>query len=248
MSFQDHFSTQAASYAAARPGYPAALFDHLLALVGSGARVWEAACGSGQATVDLAARFAHVHASEPSAAALAHAPLLDRVAYNCAPAEQCALGDASVDLVVVAQALHWFDETAFFNEVDRVLRPSGVLAVWCYQDVVLPPELVATHAPFAAAIAPWWPPQRQLIDDGYASVSWPFEPLPAPPFELQAAWELPRLLAYFRSYSAVARYQQACGGDPVDDLAQALAKVWTDPARPRTIRWPMPLFLRRKGS
>ncbi len=246
MTFQDHFSTQAGSYAAARPGYPAALYDHLLDLVGPDARVWEAACGSGQATVDLASRFAHVHASEPSAAALAHAPALEKVDYDCAPAERCALGDASVDLVVVAQALHWFDQSGFFTELDRVLKPGGVLAVWCYQDVVLPTDLHAAYAPFAAAIAPWWPPQRALIDEGYASVSWPYIALPAHPFQLQAAWELPRLLAYFRSYSAVARYQQACGDDPADPLAQALARHWPDPLLARTLHWPMPVYLRRK--
>jgi SAM-dependent methyltransferase len=246
MSFQDHFSTQAASYAAARPGYPAALYDHLLGLVGPGARVWEAACGSGQATVDLATRFAQIHASEPSAAALAHAPALEGVTYDCAPAERCALPDASVELVVVAQALHWFDQAAFFNEVDRVLRPGGVLAVWCYQDVLLPADLGPACAPFTAAIDPWWPPQRRLVDEGYGSVAWPHHALPTPSFELQASWGLARLLTYFRSYSAVARYQQHCGEDPVAALSQALADLWPDPRQPRTLRWPMPLYLRRK--
>lgn len=248
MTFQDHFSTQAASYAIARPTYPAALYEHLLGLVGPGARVWEAACGSGQATADLAARFAHVHASEPSAAALTLAPRLANVDYAQAPAERCALADASVELVVVAQALHWFDPAAFLAEVDRVLRPGGVLAVWCYQDVLLPIEFGLAHAPFAAQIHDYWPPQRRLIDEAYASMAWPFTELPAPDFELQADWDLTRLLEYFRSYSAVARYRAEHGNDPVAVLAPALAEVWGDPTNPRRIRWPMPLFLRRKSS
>jgi hypothetical protein len=121
-----------------------------------------------------------------------------------------------------------------------------VLAVWCYQDVLLPASLEHAHAPFAVRIRDCWPPQRALIDEAYASVEWPFTALPAPPFELEAEWNLARLLAYFRSYSAVARHQVLHGTDPVAELAPSLATVWGDPTVPRRIRWPMPLFLRCK--
>src|SRR5687768_13580501 len=67
VAFKDHFSVIADAYAAARPGYPNALFDLLAAHVPHGAQVWEPGCGSGQATRGLAARFAHVHATDPSA-------------------------------------------------------------------------------------------------------------------------------------------------------------------------------------
>lgn len=246
MSFADHFSSQARHYAQARPHYPPALFDHLLELVGEQAVVWEVACGSGQATVDLALRFAQVLATEPSTSALALAPALPNVDYAQATAEASGLEPASVDLVVVAQAMHWFDQAAFFAEVERVLRPAGVLAVWCYQDVQIPAELAALYRPFTERIDSSWPAQRALIDNAYADTRWPFEPLPVPRFTLQADWPLPRLLAYFRSYSAVVRYQQAHQVDPVADLEAVLAPAWGEPAQPRRIEWPLKVFLRRR--
>ncbi|MCB1634228.1 MAG: class I SAM-dependent methyltransferase [Xanthomonadales bacterium] len=244
MAFADHFSSQATQYAAARPHYPAALFDHLLDCVGPTAVVWEAACGSGQATTDLAQRFAQIHATEPSASALALAPPLPNVDYRVATAEAGGLPPASVDLVVVAQALHWFDQAAFFAEVERVLRPGGVLAVWCYQDVCLPPDLAPLYRIFAEQIDPHWPPQRLLIDQGYSQTHWPFSPLPVAPLRLQASWSLARLLEYCRSYSAVVRCLQATGSDPVESLAAALTPVWGEGERP--IEWPLRIHLRRR--
>ena len=69
--FKDHFSGIADAYAQARPEYPDALFDAIAAAAPETAHVWEPGCGSGQATRGLAARFAHVHATEPSAKQLA---------------------------------------------------------------------------------------------------------------------------------------------------------------------------------
>lgn len=244
MAFSDHFSTQAQLYAEARPSYPPELFEYLRALVGAQALVWEAGCGSGQATADLASRFAQIVASEPSAAALALAPRLPNVRYLEMAAEHCELAADSVELVVVAQALHWFDQPVFFAQVQRVLRPGGVLAVWCYQDVQLPPDLAVAYDAFATKIRPFWPPQRVLVDNAYAETRWPGAPIMAPNWPLQARWSCARFLTYCRSYSASVRYQRTHGVDPVDTLATALAPHW-DEAELRPLQWPMPLFLRR---
>jgi ubiquinone/menaquinone biosynthesis C-methylase UbiE len=71
-------------------------------------------------------------ATDASAEQIASATRCDNVEYRVAPAEQTGLPDASIDLVTVAQALHWFDRERFFAEVKRVLRPGGVLALWVY--------------------------------------------------------------------------------------------------------------------
>src|SRR5688572_2187289 len=188
-AFKDHFSAIAGAYAAARPEYPDALFDVIAAHVPADAHVWEPGCGSGQATRGLAARFARVHATDPSVQqvarhwaaprtpgvpeegagepmpALANAlrmaghelPSPDPAAPGAAdaggdaahvsvaaePGERTALADASVQLVAVAQALHWFDRDAFFAECARVLAPGGVLAAWGYPDFLPPPGMEA---------------------------------------------------------------------------------------------------------
>jgi SAM-dependent methyltransferase len=246
--FKDHFSAVAADYANARPEYPRELFAWMASIAPARRLAWEAGCGSGQATRDLAAQFERVHATDPSAAQIAQARGPANVHFAVEPGEGCSLREASVDAVCVAQALHWFDREAFFTECDRVLRVEGVLVAWGYQDIVVPTGLHEANAALQAAILPYWPPERALIDEAYASFAWPFAPVATPKFELRAQWTLPRLLGYFSSYSASKRYRDATGRDAVAGHADALAAAWGDPEVPRTVQWPLFVHARRKES
>ena len=246
-AFKDHFSAVAADYASARPEYPQALYAWIAGLVPDAARAWEAGCGSGQATRDLARCFDEVFATDPSAAQIAQAHGPANVRFAVEPGERCSLPDASVDAVCVAQALHWFDRDAFFAECARVLRPGGVLLAWGYQDLVVPAALASANAAFQDAIGAYWPPERALIDAAYAGFEWPFPAVDAPTFELAATWTLPRLLGYFSSYSATKRCREATREDPVATHAPAFAAAWGDPGIARPMRWPMFVHARRKS-
>lgn len=246
--FKDHFSAVAGVYADARPEYPPALAAWVAAVAPARAQAWEAGCGSGQATRELARHFGHVHATDPSAAQIVQAHGPANITFAVEPGERCSLPDASVDAVCVAQALHWFERDAFFAECARVLRPGGVLVAWGYQDLIPPPELIDANAALQAEIAPYWPAERALIDEAYAGFDWPFAPLDAPKFELRAQWTLPRLLGYFASYSASKRQRDATGRDPVAAHADALAAAWGDPGVARMVEWPLFVHARRKAA
>jgi len=258
--FKDHFSGIADAYAAARPEYPDELFDLIAARVPREARVWEPGCGSGQATRGLATRFAYVHATDPSAqqvaqhwANLPH-PLAGEgwgggnVTLAVEPGERTTLPDASVQLVAVAQALHWFDRAAFFAECERVLAPGGVLAAWGYADFVAPEGMIDAVEGLRALIDPYWPPERALVDAHYAGFDWPFPALPVPSLWLEAEWSLPHFLRYLSSMSATAHCRADIGEDPVARHAPALAAAWGEADDLRTIRWPLFLHMRRKPS
>ncbi len=248
-TFADHFSAVAADYANARPEYPGALYDWIAAIAPADCLLWEAGCGSGQATRGLAQRFNRVHATDPSAAQLAKAQGPANATFAVEPGERCSLPDASADAVCVAQALHWFDRPAFFAECARVLKPGGVLVAWGYQDIVMPDAmLAAANDALQQAILPYWPPERVLIDEAYPGFEWPFPAVRAPDFELRAQWTLPRLLGYFSSYSATQRFRAAKGTDPVAAHAPALAAAWGAPDAVREVRWPMFVHARRKPA
>jgi SAM-dependent methyltransferase len=248
VGFADHFSAVAADYASARPEYPDALFAWIASIAPSRGVVWEAGCGSGQASRGLASYFERVHATDPSAAQVAQARGPGNIVFAVEPGERCSLADASVDAVCVAQALHWFERDAFFAQCVRVLRPGGVLVAWGYQDIVVPTALAAANDALQDAIRPCWPPERALIDEAYAGFDWPFPALDVPAFELRAQWTLPRLLGYFASYSASKRCREATGNDPVAAHAPALTAAWGDPDVPREVRWPLFVHARRKAA
>lgn len=253
-SFPDHFSGVADAYAAARPEYPESLYEILAAAVPATARIWEPGCGSGQATRGLV-RFGHVHATDPSPRQLAghwahdaSQPGANRTTFAPEPAERTSLADASVDLIAVAQALHWFDRESFFGECQRVLVPGGVLAAWGYQDFLAPEGMVEEVSAFRARIEPHWPPQRVDVDAQYAGYDWPFPALPAPPLWLEAEWSLAQFLRYLSSMSASARCQVATGDDPVARHASALAAAWGGAGETRVLKWPLFLHLRRRPT
>ena len=245
-AFHDHFSAVAAQYAQARPEYPPALFDWIASVVPARDFCWEAGCGSGQASRDLARVFGRVFATDPSAAQVANAHGPANVAFAVEPGEACSLGDAGADAICVAQALHWFDLPKFFAECDRVLRPGGMLFAWGYRDIEVDADIADANAALQARIHDDWAPERWFIDESYASFEFPFEAIETPRFELRAEWTLPRLLGYFSSYSATKLHRERTGEDAVALHADALAAAWGDPQRPRTMRWPLFVHARRK--
>ncbi|PZR76620.1 MAG: SAM-dependent methyltransferase, partial [Chthoniobacterales bacterium] len=132
MSFKDHFSGHAAEYAQFRPEYPTELFKYLTSIAPGRAQAWDCATGNGQAAIALASHFSRVIATDASAQQIANARQHDRVEYRVATAEASGLDDNSIDLITVAQALHWFDLPRFFSEATRVLKSRGAIAVWAY--------------------------------------------------------------------------------------------------------------------
>lgn len=251
-TFKDHFSGIAKTYAASRPGYPSALYDAITGVVPASARVWEPGCGSGQATRALSERFAHVFATDPSAQQIEHHWASHEHPANVTlaveTAETTSLGDSSVGLIVVAQALHWFDRNRFFATCERVMQPGGVLAAWTYQDIVFTDDLAPAAEALRDDIDAYWPPERNDVDIGYTDYSWPFAALPAPSMWLTADWNLAQMLGYFGSLSATVCFRADTGRDPVEIHAPALAEAWGDPAQVRTMRWPLVLHLRRKPT
>ena len=243
--FKDHFSVAAHEYDRYRPGYPAELIDFLASAAPRQALAWDCATGTGQAAVALARRFENVVATDASSAQLAHAVPHPRVSYAVARAEDCGLADGIADLVTVAQALHWLDLGPFYAELRRVARPGAVFAAWTYSLADADPEIDPIVAAFYADMSPWWPPERRHVEDGYRHLYFPFEPVPAPAFEIHATWPLERLLGYFSTWSGVNRCRSETGEDPVVALGQRLASVWGDPTRLRPVRWPLHLRIGR---
>lgn len=131
------FSTKALDYRAARPDYPAALFDALRTCCPAtpGTAVADVGAGTGLLTQGLLACGYAVLAVEPSEAmrAAADARLGTQAHYRSVPgtAEALPVADASLDLITAAQAFHWFDAPLARAEFLRALRPQGLVAlIW----------------------------------------------------------------------------------------------------------------------
>ncbi len=131
------FSAVAGAYSRARPTYPFPAVDWLVGRTPQ--RVLELGAGTGKLTEALASRGHTVIATDPSAPMLHR--LVDRLDVPTAQcvAENLPFRAGSFDLVVVAQAFHWFDLEPALTEIARVLRVGGSLSlVWNYRDERVP--------------------------------------------------------------------------------------------------------------
>src|SRR6266702_489726 len=244
--FKDHFSETAAAYAAHRPTYPEALVDFLSGMAPARDLAWDSGCGSGQLSVPLAGRFARVIATDASAAQLARAVPRPNVEYRRAAAEASGLPAAVVDLAVAAQAAHWFDLAGYYAEVRRVARRGAIIALATYATMSIDDDIDRVVKRFYLdVVGPYWPPERRHTEDGYRSLPFPFEELPAPELEMRAEWALADVVGYVETWSAVRAMARATGRAPIPELRRDLARFWGPEAAVRPVRWPLALRVGR---
>ena len=241
---RDHFSAIAAKYKAGRITYPEGVYAYLCDLCEEKALAWDCATGTGQAAIDLSAHFDRVIAADISDSLLALTPEIDNVTFRNAPAERSGLAPQSVDLIAIAQAIHWFADDPFWKEADRVLKPNGVLAFWGYVWPSVTERIDELLDVFRDQTAAYWPEGSQRLHGGYADIDAPFERIVSPAFEIEEQWNASHYLAHLASWSGTRYYRESNQKDPVQIIENDLEQIWGDGQQ--TVKWPLILKVYRK--
>ncbi len=227
--FKDHFSKQAHAYKKYRPGYPGELFQYLNSLTAAHDLAWDCATGNGQSALGLSNYFTKVYATDASVQQLENASAKPNIIYKKEKAENCSLKNASADLITVAQAVHWFNFDKFYDEVKRVLKPEGVVAVWTYTLPFISEEIAAEINYFHDnVVGEFWQKENKLVSDEYKSLPFPFEEVKTPDFNFKKEITLNDLLGLFKSWSAVQRYKDQTYEDPVKLIEKKLRPLWKE--------------------
>jgi SAM-dependent methyltransferase len=215
------FVKQAKHYSEGRPNYPPQLFSFIASKTPSHDLAWDVGTGSGQAARSLANIYKNVIATDTSPKQLEFAAKLPNISYKRTPPNmsmselQQNIGpESSVDLITVAQAMHWFDLPKFYQQAKRVLKkPDGVIAAWCYTVPEVNPTVDSLFQSFYTIDSgPYWESPRELVDKKYETIDFPFGPVDGlehnGPFRFNSekVMDLEGYFTYLKSWSA---YQTA---------------------------------------
>jgi hypothetical protein len=94
-------------------------------------------------------------------------------------------------------------------------------------------------------VGEYWPPERRWVDEGYRTLPFPFKKIKAPFFSMITEWDLPEFMGYLRTWSAVQRFMEKEGYDPLHPVFEELQPLWRDNLKKR-INWPLHLRIGNK--
>ena len=224
---RETFSQGSEAYAKHRPRYPGELFTYLASLCPSHERALDCATGNGQAAVDLAEHFDSVIGIDSSREQIEQAIQHPRVKYCVCRAEELIFTQQRFDLVTIAQALHWFELSSFYNCVKKVTKPGGIIAAWGYGYIMISDEIdKIIDNVLLKRIEPYWAPGNLVILEKYRSIEFPFEEISPPVFGMKIEWNLQQLVGYLGTWSAVKKYSAVEGINPIHTLEKELSRVW----------------------
>lgn len=278
---------QAQHYATCRPTYPKAVYD----LIASSIQTPSAAsagptrsccidvgCGTGQATAALVDYFDLVIGIDPSPTQLEQAIRHDRIEYRLGSVEEQLSklvpdhdndddSSYSVQCITSAQAVHWFEIPIFYQHVQRILQPGGVLALWTYGLPTFPnhPKLEETiwHIYEDILGDAYWDPRRKLVENLYCDIPLIDEYYPEffrssssqriqgrPELNIQQEVSGAQLQGYVRSWSGYTKYcqtHQIESGSDEDPAARLLTKELDETATTQCI-WPVAMLISVKNK
>lgn len=243
--YTDHFGEKSIEYLQYRPHYPTELYRYLSNLATLHELAWDCGTGNGQAAVKLADYFKRVVASDVNQAQINAAIRKENVAYYCWPAEKTSLKDHSVDLITVAQALHWFNLESFYKEARRVIKRRGYLAAWSYSIGQINKRIdTVTEKLYAEILGDtYWAKERRFVDEEYKTIHFPFTKVNTPDFFIEKKMNFSQLVGYLNTWSAVKEYQLQNEDNPINLVFTDLQTAWGDPMQEYVMTFPIHLLV-----
>lgn len=161
------------------------------------------------------------------------------IVYSVKPAEKTNFPNNMFNLIIVGQAIHWFDFERFYQEVKRVSCNNALLVVIGYDLLTIDNEIdTMIRELYTDIVGKYWDKERHYVDDKYKTIPFPFEEIEVPTFHYELEWNLELLVGYLNTWSAVKHYVQANKKNPVELIATQLKKYWNMNEK-RRVNFPM---------
>ena len=231
---KDNFSHDSKNYSIYRPSYPDEVYRIIYSFLNEKQTAWDCGTGNGQVANQLATVFKTVFATDISRNQIKNAIQKKNIIYSIEEAEECSFDNDSFDLIVVAQAIHWFDFDRFYKEVKRILKEKGIFIVLGYGKLEINQEVdKIIDKLYYDILGNYWDEERKYIDENYETIPFPFEEVKYnEKLYNKLEWTLENLIGYLNTWSAVKHYNKKHSGDSKKDVVeiiyQELRKIWKD--------------------
>jgi len=224
---KDNFSTQSDDYSKFRPQYPDEMIDYIVSFVDNTTTALDVATGNGQIAHKLSRHFKMVYATDISENQLENAICAANIIYKKERAESTSFDANLFDLIVVAQAIHWFDFAKFYGVVRRIAKPGCILAVIGYGVFSTNEDSDRILMDFYHNIVgPYWDPERRYLDEKYETIPFPFTEVDSKQFTNELHWTFDQLTGYLNTWSATQHYKNKHQSNPVDLIYEELRESW----------------------
>jgi len=244
---QDHFSESSDLYKTFRPEYPQAIYDWIIEECSERITAWDCGTGNGQVAKGLSPLFSKVIASDISQEQIDQAHRAANIFYFKSRSEHTGFFESSFDLITVAQALHWYDHTAFSKEVNRVLKTKGLLAVWGYHLLRINSkiDLIIDHF-YQEIVGPYWAPERKHVDQRYENIQLDLSLLKSSnDMFIELDWDRNQFFGYLSTWSASKTYTSKNQKNPIELIQSRIESNWGE-GEIMKVRFPLFAKLYRK--
>ncbi|XP_061186172.1 putative methyltransferase DDB_G0268948 [Saccostrea echinata] len=241
-----------------RPTYPPEMYEFISEYSKSGTGTLDTAvdvgCGTGISTIPLCKYFQKVTGVDVSETQIKTARMVHKqsnVSFFISRAEQMEfLSDCSVDLVTVAQTMHWLEMEPFYKEVIRILKPRGSIVIYGYGNGTLNKSEgnLVIEKFFNHDLEEFWDSRSRHADNFYQNMYLPFSGWERKSdFFIQNKWSANEVVGYLSTWSSCRKYlKKNPKSGRLDEIQQQLIDIYN--GQKITITWPMVVFVGRKNT
>ena len=209
---ETNYSIDHENYKLYRPTYGSEIYDFIKEIISDNSLAWDCACGSGQATNELAKIFKMVVATDVDSNQLSKSSKIENVEYLQCGEFNNSLKDESVDFISVATGIHWLDTDKFYKESERVLKKGGILGVWGYTGVNIHPDIDPVFKEIVAEyLMPYYPESIKIAFNRYVDIELPFEQIKSRNYTIVKKWNFLEFKSYILSFTAMQTYKAKMG-------------------------------------
>ncbi|HXU25762.1 MAG TPA: methyltransferase domain-containing protein, partial [Bacteroidia bacterium] len=176
---------------------------------------------------------------------LNNAKKLNNIIYSLQAAEKTNFPNNFFNLIIVAQAVHWFNFNQFYAEVNRTVKNNSLVVIIGYGQLQINKSVdtVLNHF-YKNIIGSYWDKERKYIDENYKTIPFPFKELETPIFKNQYRWTLEQLIGYLNTWSAVQHYIKSNNKNPINLIYDNLKQSWGQ-AKTHVVNFPLLLRVGR---